>query len=210
MHSRQSLAATFVDIATQAPQRLAVWNGDHALTYGELLARATQVARALRQRDILPDAPVGLAMPRSLDSVTAVLGAPISGGIANARSDRWGAVIELSGTTFGIDFTIPPPPTVRQFPLGALPRGTYTGWNLRSPQAGAETMLSPLDGMYIPFAKTKAEREKTGDPRLSLEERYPTREAYLARIEKAAKKLQEEGFLLEEDVARIIERASAP
>ena len=80
MHSRQSLAATFVDIATQAPQRLAVWNGDHALTYGELLARATQVARALRQRDILPDAPVGLAMPRSLDSVTAVLGVLLAGG----------------------------------------------------------------------------------------------------------------------------------
>lgn len=66
------------------------------------------------------------AQPAAGEPVTAVLGAPISGGIANARSDRWGAVIELSGTTFGIDFTIPPPPTVRQFPLGALPRGTYT------------------------------------------------------------------------------------
>jgi hypothetical protein len=94
-------------------------------------------------------------------------------------------------------------------PEVAVPRGTYTGWNLRSPLAGAETMLSPLDGMFIPFAKTKAEREKNGDPRPSLEERYPTREAYLSRIEKAAKKLHEEGFLLEEDVARIVERASA-
>lgn len=95
-------------------------------------------------------------------------------------------------------------------PEVAVPRGTYTGWNLRSPQAGAEMMLSPLDGMFLPFAKTKAEREKTGDPRLSLEERYPTREAYLARVAEAAKKLHEEGFLLEEDVVRIIERASAP
>ena len=93
-------------------------------------------------------------------------------------------------------------------PEVAVPQGTYTGWNLRSPQAGAETMLSPLDGMFIPFAKTKAEREKTGDPRLSLEERYPTRAAYLSRLAKAAKKLHEEGFLLKEDVARIIERAS--
>jgi hypothetical protein len=94
-------------------------------------------------------------------------------------------------------------------PEVAVPLGTYTGWNLRSPQAGAETMLSPLDGMFIPFAKTKAEREKTGDPRLSLEERYPTQAEYLSRLTDAAKKLQTEGFLLDEDVTRIIERASA-
>jgi hypothetical protein len=94
-------------------------------------------------------------------------------------------------------------------PEVAVPLGTYTGWNLRSPQAGAETMLSPLDGMFIPFAKTKAEREKTGDPRLSLEERYPTQAEYLSRLTDAAKKLQTEGFLLNEDVTRIIERASA-
>ena len=94
-------------------------------------------------------------------------------------------------------------------PEVAVPLGTYTGWNLRSPQVGAETMLSPLDGMFIPFAKTKAEREKTGDPRLSLEERYPTREEYLSRFKAAAQKLHEEGFLLEEDVTRIVERASA-
>jgi hypothetical protein len=94
-------------------------------------------------------------------------------------------------------------------PEVAVPLGTYTGWNLRSPQVGAETMLSPLDGMFIPFAKTQAEREKTGDPRLSLEERYPTNAEYLSRLTDAAKKLQAEGFLLDEDVTRIIERASA-
>jgi hypothetical protein len=94
-------------------------------------------------------------------------------------------------------------------PEVAVPLGTYTGWNLRSPQVGAETMLSPLDGMFIPFAKTQAEREKTGDPRPSLEERYPTHAEYCSRLTESAKKLKAEGFLLEEDVARIIERASA-
>jgi hypothetical protein len=94
-------------------------------------------------------------------------------------------------------------------PEVAVPRGTYTGWNLRAPQVGAETMLAPLDGMFIPFAKTKAERDKSGDPRLSLEERYPTPLNYLERLKEAALKLQAEGFLLDEDVTRIIERASA-
>ena len=94
-------------------------------------------------------------------------------------------------------------------PEVAVPLGTYTGWNLRAAKFGAETMLSPLDGVFLPFAKTKAEREKSGDPRLSLEERYPTRAEYLSRLTEAAKKLQAERFLLDEDVTRIIERASA-
>ncbi len=93
-------------------------------------------------------------------------------------------------------------------PEVAVPLGTYTGWNLRALQVGAETMLSPLDGMFIPFAKTKSERENTGDPRLSLEERYPSRADYLSRLTEAARKLQTEGFLLEEDVTRILERVA--
>lgn len=94
-------------------------------------------------------------------------------------------------------------------PEVAVPLGTYTGWNLRAAKFGAETMLSPLDGMFLPFAKTKAEREKSGDPRLSLEERYPTQADYLSRITEAALKLHREGFLLDEDVVRILERAAA-
>jgi hypothetical protein len=91
-------------------------------------------------------------------------------------------------------------------PEVAVPLGTYAGWNLRSPQVGADTMLSPLDGMFIPFAKAKADRMKTGDPRLSLEERYPTRADYLARLTEAAQKLRADGFLLAEDALQIIER----
>jgi hypothetical protein len=93
-------------------------------------------------------------------------------------------------------------------PEVAVPLGTYTGWNLRSAQVGAETMLSPLDGMFIPFAKTKAEREQSGDPRLSLEERYPTQADYLSQLTQAALKLKQQGFLLEEDVVRLLERGA--
>lgn len=93
-------------------------------------------------------------------------------------------------------------------PEVAVPLGTYTGWNLRAAKFGAETMLSPLDGIFLPFAKTKAEREKSGDPRLSLEERYPTHADYLSRLTEAALKLHREGFLLDEDVVRILERAA--
>lgn len=96
-----------------------------------------------------------------------------------------------------------------RLPEIAVPLGTHTGWNLRSAAVGAEMMLSPLDGMFLPFAKTKAEREKTGDPRPSLEERYASRADYLGRLTDAALRLKGEGFLLDEDVVSILEKGAA-
>jgi hypothetical protein len=92
-------------------------------------------------------------------------------------------------------------------PEVAVPLGTYTGWNLRAPEVGAPAMLSSLDGMFLPFARTAEER--AGDPRPSVRERYPTRADYLDRLTRAALVLQREGFLLAEDVVAILERASA-
>lgn len=91
-------------------------------------------------------------------------------------------------------------------PEVAVPLGTHTGWNLRASGVGAETMLSPLDGMFLPFARTAAER--AGDSRRSIQERYPTRADYLDRITRAALALQGEGFLLAEDVVVILQRAA--
>lgn len=86
------------------------------------------------------------------------------------------------------------------------PLGTYTGWNLR--RAGfIEDESCGLTGSYIPFATTKAERLSAGDPRLSLEERYGTHAGYVKAVERAAKRLVHEGFLLEEDADRLIQEA---
>ncbi|MGE5193964.1 MAG: alpha/beta hydrolase domain-containing protein, partial [Deltaproteobacteria bacterium] len=87
------------------------------------------------------------------------------------------------------------------------PLATYTGWNLRSEQAGAAGALARLAGSYLPFAGTATEREKTGDPRLSVAERHPTREHYLARVAEAAVRLRDERFLLDEDVVEIVKTA---
>jgi hypothetical protein len=91
----------------------------------------------------------------------------------------------------------------------AVPLATYTGWNLRSEKAGAAGALARLTGSYLPFAATAKEREKTGDPRLSVAERYPTREHYLARVAEAAVRLRDERFLLDEDVVEIVKTAAA-
>jgi Alpha/beta hydrolase domain len=88
------------------------------------------------------------------------------------------------------------------------PLATYTGWNLRAPAIGAPDELFSMQGSWIPFARTKAEREKSGDPRLSLEERYTDREDYLKKFEAAAKRLEADRFLLPADVAKLMERAA--
>jgi hypothetical protein len=87
-----------------------------------------------------------------------------------------------------------------------VPIGTYTGWNLR-PRGLAEGELAGLLGSFIPFAKTKAARRKSGDPRLSLEERYKSRDDYVRRISCAARALVEARYLLPEDAERMIAEA---
>jgi len=92
-------------------------------------------------------------------------------------------------------------------PAIAVPRGTHTGWNLRR-QGFAEGELVLL-GSYFPFAATKEERLASGDPRPSLEERYPTRDDYVREIARAADQLGDARLLLSEDAERIVNAAAA-
>jgi hypothetical protein len=87
-------------------------------------------------------------------------------------------------------------------PLVQAPLATYTGWSIRA--AGLSPgALAQLSGSTIPFAKTKAEREATGDPRASVEERYPSPHDHVRALIAAARRLVGEGFLLEEDYERM-------
>jgi hypothetical protein len=81
------------------------------------------------------------------------------------------------------------------------------GWNLRSSSVGAPTEQYPLIGSMVAFPKTRAEREKTGDPRLSIEERYKDQQEYLGKIESAARDLAKERFLLDADVPQVVAKA---
>lgn len=91
----------------------------------------------------------------------------------------------------------------------AVPTGTATGWALRAADAGGAGELCYLDGSFLPFARTKAERDTKTDPRRSLEERYRDPAEYVARVRRAAATLQQEGYLLGEDVQRIVDAATA-
>jgi hypothetical protein len=93
-----------------------------------------------------------------------------------------------------------------RIPWVEAPLATYMGWNLRRP-GFAEGDLCDLNGSSIPLPATKAERLAKADPRLSLEERYPTPQAYVDQIKKSVDRLMQERLLLPEDAARILERA---
>ena len=93
-----------------------------------------------------------------------------------------------------------------RLPHLAVPLGTYTGTNVYK---DLPSELCDRDGTFIPFARTRADRERTGDPRLSLEERYGTREAYVAKVKAAADALDAARLLLAEDAARYIAAAAA-
>jgi hypothetical protein len=96
-----------------------------------------------------------------------------------------------------------------KMPDVAVPLATYTGWNLFNAESGPPTLLSSMQGSYIPLPRTRADRESARDSRPSIEERYQTREQYLVRVSTAARELARQGYLLEADVASVVERADA-
>jgi Alpha/beta hydrolase domain len=92
-------------------------------------------------------------------------------------------------------------------PEVAVPLATTTGWNFRDPSVGNPDDIYQLLGSYIPFAPTRAARQATGDPRLSVEERYRGVDDYLQRIRSSAMDLIRRRYLLAEDLDSIVERA---
>lgn len=156
----------------------------------------------------------------------AIPGEPLPDHLINAMPDY----------DFGTDFRYPDlsgaitkqPPAIRQMipllapktdadgnetggvpsPLHQAPLGTYLGWNVAA-SGYRKGRGCGFSGGFIPFAQTKDERLRSGDPRLSLEERYGTHEAYVEKVREAARRLVKQRFLLQDDADRIVREAEA-
>ncbi|MDA0745427.1 MAG: alpha/beta hydrolase domain-containing protein [bacterium] len=96
-----------------------------------------------------------------------------------------------------------------RMPEVAVPLGTFTGWRFRRPESGAPNALVGLEGAWVPFARTATDRQAAGDPRLSVQERYENREAYLDQVRRATQGLIDDRYVLPCDLNRILERAKA-
>ncbi len=89
-----------------------------------------------------------------------------------------------------------------------VPLATHTGWTLRHPDMGGDRQLFVFMGATMPFPRTRADRVASADPRPSIEERYGSKDDYLARIRAAAEALAADGYMLEEDIDAVTETAA--
>jgi alpha/beta hydrolase family protein len=160
--------------------------------------------------------------------------APEAGFINPVLDYDWGPDFDPSDAT-GVPTNVPPP--IKQVIKMLVPRtnadgnelggvpvvlqdaplGTYLGWNITDGRELAanrggfrpfhQGQLCDYVGGMIPFAKTKTERLATGDPRLSLEERYTNHDGYVAAVQTAAANALAQGFLLKEDADDLVQQA---
>jgi hypothetical protein len=93
-----------------------------------------------------------------------------------------------------------------RMPEISVPLATYASWNLRDPSIGAPDQRVSFEDSYIPFPRTAAEKQKNGDPRRSIEERYGSREEYVARYSKAVDDLIQQRWILPEDREAVLTR----
>jgi hypothetical protein len=152
--------------------------------------------------------------------------APSPDGLVNSLLDYdWGAGFNYNDLTGVITKA---PPTIRQVlptlvpktdadgnDLGGVPSvlrqvplGTYVGWNVTATGFN-QGKICGLNGGYVPFARTKAERLAANDPRPSLEERYGTHDKYVALVKAAAAKAVADRFLFQEDADKLMAQAAA-
>jgi hypothetical protein len=96
-----------------------------------------------------------------------------------------------------------------KMPEVAVPLATYTGWNNFNAESGPVSVLSSMQGSYIPLPRTRADKASARDPRASIEERYRDRDHYLGLVSAAARELVKQGYLLDQDVAILVQRAES-
>jgi hypothetical protein len=94
-----------------------------------------------------------------------------------------------------------------RLPEISVPLATYASWNLRDPSIGAPAERVAFELSYLPFHKIADDRQKSGDPRKSIAERYASPEDYFARYTQALDELIKQRWILAEDRDALLHRA---
>ncbi|GHF98715.1 hypothetical protein GCM10018791_07040 [Streptomyces zaomyceticus] len=100
-----TVADVFAERAARTPDATAVVCGDTALTFAELDGRAARLAGLLAERGVGPESVVALAVPRSAETVVAILAVLKAGGAylpldLDHPADRLGLMIEDAAPAF--------------------------------------------------------------------------------------------------------------
>jgi hypothetical protein len=118
-------------------------------------------------------------------------------GIGRYPARPFGAPYPCAVSAVDVDGT---PTAGGRKPDVTLPVAPHRRIKNRHVDSGGAGQIIDYFGSSVPFARTAAERERLGDPRASLEERYSSIGAYEAAVRAAAQQLVEERQLLAEDV----------
>ncbi|MCG8926409.1 non-ribosomal peptide synthetase [Lentzea sp. CC55] len=88
---RPSIVELFRDQARQRPDAVAINDGDREVTYGEALARSSQLARHLLERGLATEQVVGISLDRSAEMVISLLAVLQAGGAFVPLDPQWPA-----------------------------------------------------------------------------------------------------------------------
>jgi hypothetical protein len=83
-----------------------------------------------------------------------------------------------------------------RLPQVAVPLAAYTGWNYRTARVGAKGEMADMIGATFPFPKSR------------IAALYASKEDYLSKSLAAGRALVKQGYILEEDLLEIQERAA--
>ncbi|WP_046318271.1 non-ribosomal peptide synthetase [Mycobacterium sp. UM_Kg1] len=145
---QSSVPALFAAAAAADPDNTALTDEDRSLTYAELAAESGVLARALAGRGIGPEDRVAIALPRSLDSVIAIL-----------------AVLQAGAAYVPVDISLPPA-RIESILRQSDPRIVLTAdelAQLRSPGVAARPVpaaIHPDSAAYVIFTSGS-----TGEPK---------------------------------------------
>ncbi|MCP4291911.1 MAG: hypothetical protein GY780_08765 [bacterium] len=88
-----------------------------------------------------------------------------------------------------------------------VPLGSYLGWNPRNEKFGDPDYFVRFEGSFLVFPTTDERGRASDDQRVSIEVRYPTRDAYVEAIQAACNDLVRQRFLLPESVSQYVDLA---
>ncbi|MFM8277471.1 MAG: amino acid adenylation domain-containing protein [Cyanobium sp.] len=78
-NTARALPLAFLEQARRRPEAMALSCPDNSLTYGELAARSLQLAQRLRSRGVARNQVVAISLPRSSNTILAILGVLLAG-----------------------------------------------------------------------------------------------------------------------------------
>ena len=86
-----------------------------------------------------------------------------------------------------------------------VPLGSHFGWNLRHPDTKEPDEQIAMQGISIFFETSKENRDKKGDNRLSINERYNSKDEFIDRVKEETKKLLEQNYIIQDDFDIVVE-----